>query len=200
LAELRTNSPRPTDLDGDFITLRELSHRTNVSEHYLRERAIAGDLGPVDRRNLSGTGQAHLVVSRTVLHPNDPALGTPQLPADWLQRHRRDLLLIGEVVLRTGLTPSVIRAAVKAGQLRSSITDGGTHRFDPADVDAFGERRGRACLTPKAAAARAGVHPEVLRDAHRRGELPAELTPGGHARYAVDVLDAWVESRRGSRC
>ena len=196
LAELCKNSPRPTGLDGDFITLSELSHRTNVSEHYLRARAIAGDLGPVERRNLTGKGQAHLVVSRTVLHPDDPDLGTPRLPADWLERHRRDLLLIGEVVKRTGLTAPVIRAEVKAGRLRSLITDGGTHRFDVADVVAFAERRRRSCLTPQAAGTRAGVHPDVLRRAHRRGELPADLTPGGHTRYAVDDLDAWSASRR----
>lgn len=196
LAVVQKRSPRPAGVPGDVITLRELSHRTGVAEHYLRRRATEGGLGPHEYRNLAGGGAAHLVVSRAVLNDAAPLLGTALLPAEWIERHQHGFLLIGEAAERSGQSAAVIREAVRSCLLRSYVTDGGTHRFAERDVEAWAAQRRQACLTPKAAALRAGVTTEALRGAVERGELqPAAVTPGGHRRYAVADVDAWARGR-----
>lgn len=184
-------SPRPQAVEGDVITLRELAQVTGVAEHYLRARAINGDLGPIEYRNLTGTGAAHLVVQGMVVNLSDPAAGTPRLPAEWIRRHRLGLLTIGKAATRAGTSAHVLRSAVASGDLMSLVTDGGTHRFDPAELDRWAEDRGRYPLTPLEAVAHAGVTTEVLRRAVQRGEVSAVTTAGGHRRYAVADLDAW---------
>lgn len=195
LQELRQRSPRPDGVGSDFITLRELSKRTGVAEHFLRDRAVAGGMGAYEHKNLTGKGQAHLVVSRTVLNADAPKAGTALLPAEWIDRHQEGLLLIGDAAARAGQTPSVIRDAVRTGQLRSFLTDGGTHRFAEPDVDAWAAERRQKGLTPKAAAERTGVNTEMLRAAAARGDLQATKTVGGHRRYPIASLDAWCEAQ-----
>ena len=53
-----------------------------------------------------------------------------------------------------------------------------------------------AFLRPIDAAAALGMHAETLRDLANRGKLPqgaVKLTPGGHARYDIEVIADWME-------
>jgi excisionase family DNA binding protein len=195
LAELRRTSPRIRVIADEYVTLNELSAVTGVPEHFLRERVANGALGDTTYRSPAGYRQ--VAVARSVLNSVDPMQGTELLPAEWIERHQGDLLKIGDAAARSGVTPPVIRDAVASGRLRSFVTDGGTHRFAAADIDRWAAVRRRAPLTPKDAGDRVGVHPDELRRAVHAGELQADRTPGGHARYAPDELDRWMVSRGG---
>lgn len=195
LEQLRRTSPRPQPIDGEYVTLAELADANGVSEHYLRKRAVAGLMGSTERRNLRRNGQAHLVVSRTVLNADNPKAGTDALPAEWIERHQTNLLLMKEAAEVSGFQPWAIRKAVVDKELRSYITDGGTHRFRRADLLAWAESRGTARLNAKSAAKRAGVGYEAIRRATLNGDLDCQRTPGGHARYDEAEVDRWAAAR-----
>jgi excisionase family DNA binding protein len=54
-------------------------------------------------------------------------------------------------------------------------------------------------LALKTAAERLGVHPTTLRRWADAGEIPVNLTPGGHRRFAVADLDDFAEAHRRLR-
>lgn len=191
--QLLNSSPRPSGLqDAEYATLRELAAHVNVAEHYIRDRALRGEMGPTEYKNLNSIGAAHLVVARTVMNFDEPAAGTQLLPAGWIARHRDGLLLMAAAAELSRQTPSQIRAAVKAGALRSYVTDGGTHRFAREDVEEWAQARAEAPLTPQKAAALAGCSPDELRRAVAREELTAAKTAGGHLRFNAAVVRAWA--------
>ena len=199
LADLQARSAlavHDTELESR-LTLGQLADLVQVAEHHLRRRALAGHLGEVIRvrsQDAAAGGPAPLTLSREVYDPT--GAGTPELPAEWVARHRRGLLSMEEACAATGLTPFKIRAAVASGELPSWVTDGGTHRFDPEQLEpCAAKRRARGSMTAARAAARAGVTVSQLDYAVRRGQLSPGRTSGGHARYTESQIDTWVSER-----
>jgi excisionase family DNA binding protein len=198
LAELRMIAASHDAPDDDVVSLGELSRHIGVHESYLRDLALAGGLGPIDRRPSPAGPLAIMLPRDAVLNATDPSQGTELLPKDWITRHRMDLLLIGEAVTRTGKSAYSIRRACDQGELFCVTTDGGTRRFETQELDRWIAETGSTDLNTKQASEYTGVHGDTLRAAVRDGELQARLTKGGHRRFDPAELDRWATARRSS--
>jgi excisionase family DNA binding protein len=195
LEELRLLAARNDTPDTGLISLAQLSNAIGVHEFYLRDLALAGRLGPIDRRP-GLAGRAAVMLERdAVLNPLNPSEGTALLSKDWIARHRKDLILIADAATRTGCPQHVIRKACDDGELACVTTDGGTRRFDAEELDLWVKSIGEATLTTKQASARTGLHGDVLRAAVRSGELAARVTSGGHRRFDPAQLDLFLVER-----
>lgn len=187
---------RPDDGDATVGTLKEVIAWANVGDWHIRDRVAAGTL-PAHRGRASDKA--------ALLFAWDDVRAC--LTENWRRRHSLDNLSVGDVVRRSGLSPTKIHcAATTTGldgepELRSYVTDGGTRVFTRPDVENWLARPDRpsSLLTPKRAAAAAGIDDtDVLRRAAASGQLAMSRTAGGHARYAAADITAWAAGHPSS--
>lgn len=106
------------------LTLRQVSERLEVPEHYIRDFLITpGKLAYV-RGGSKG--------NQLLFDPVD----VDAVPQEWRERHAAGLLGIGEVAERLRLSTGQVRSAAADGRVPSVVTDGNTRRFRPGDIEA----------------------------------------------------------------
>ncbi len=178
-------------MPDNHLTIEEGAKLLNIHPLALRKlaKSTQSNKGPVpyERVNL-GRGVPTIVINKAALQTIDKT---------WVGGHSLDLMFIGEVAKKTGVSTFLIREATER-ELPCQTTDGGTRRYERKAVEKWiaGPGRIHTLLTTEAAAIRAGgISADTVRNAVSNGSLAVTTTPGGHRRYAPADIDAWVKMK-----
>jgi excisionase family DNA binding protein len=180
----------PTDkLPDGYVVLSAAAKTLNVAYWDLTRLATSTpwNEGPLPYQKKGGGTRGMYIVSEANL---------AKIAPEWLDSCSRDRIRMAEAVRYTGLGPSVLGRAIIRGELKCAIT-AGKCRFRYSELDQWMSDRGRLhkMLIPKHAAEAAGVSAETLSAAVKKGELNAEHTCGGHARFNLDEVLKWASKR-----